>query len=180
MKKYIFLILIGFFLITNPTYSFDIQETTKTVLSNIDTTISKLGNIIPDSVNINMPDTLISEDFKGAAGIFYNDVKQALSVLAKGLGTSVEFVWDILVKQQIVIACSLLIGLIFLIILWFKAMKMKVENFHEDYLKIIFKVVTTIALIVYNSKFIITMFTGFINPEYGAIKEILTIIERYQ
>jgi len=114
----------------------------------------------------------------------YNDVKDALSGLAEGLQVGGEQVWDILVQQQLI---GSIVWLLYLIILIPAAFILKyaiseiTSNNHDTIdiyvvLIILFGIITIITIM----SFLINMnagITGFLNPEYGAIQEILELIK---
>ena len=131
----------------------------------------------------------------------YNDVKEGITGLATALKAPAEHVYTILVKQQVVNATTSLTVCIFMLllgsILFYTGYKIYV-NYNETYNKnndykpgyrrydmdegywLIFIIVGTIIFIggliglTVESKSIIT---GFFNPEYGAIKDIIGFIK---
>lgn len=116
----------------------------------------------------------------------YNDVTQGIQGLAQALKAPAEKVWEILVIQQKVNAITytvlLTVGLIICIILLFtiKWLWKKAED-DCDYqdgaiLMTILTIIAIIAEIVCTVNFVPDIITGFVNPEYGAIKEILNVI----
>jgi len=116
----------------------------------------------------------------------YGDVKTGLKAVAEGLKVGVEHVYIVLVKQQVVksITWTLLIILSFIsICLWFKAYKSK-EVWFDGSDATGLGVVRTIQLILSSLIFVIsilyinTIITGFINPEYGALEEVVDFIGR--
>jgi len=129
--------------------------------------------IIPDTTQV----TLIK---------VYNDVTQGIQGLAQALKAPAEKVWEILVVQQKVNAITytilLIIGLIVCIILLFTVRWLwKKADDEYDYQDIailitILTIIAIIAEIICIVNFVPDTITGFINPEYGAIKEILNVI----
>jgi hypothetical protein len=116
----------------------------------------------------------------------YEDVKAGVSGLAKSLKVPAEHVYTVLVRQQIVHSCVWLILLIIagLMLLFFsKGSRNKEERWINDdggpeaiiFLRI-FQILCGIILFVASVVNIDTIFTGFINPEYGAIKDIISFI----
>lgn len=110
-----------------------------------------------------------------------------LQKLSASLGTTVEHLWEILIKQVYVdaIGCCLVIGiaLVFGIAwtfyskFWYK--KIKEDNWHKDG----FTTNIVISIIVYLVLFIIlgdnlySIFSCLYNPEYQALQEILKYIK---
>jgi len=131
----------------------------------------------------------------------YNDVKEGIAGLATSLKAPAEHVYEILVKQQVVNATTSLIFCVFMLllgcILFYTGYRIYV-NYNENYNRIndykfghrrydmdegywtIFLIVGGIIFAVgligltVESKSIIT---GFFNPEYGAIKDIISFIK---
>jgi hypothetical protein len=121
----------------------------------------------------------------------YSDVKESLKGLGEALEVGASHVYTFLVKQQMIIAVTYslfgVIGLIFAMN-WFKAynnvkeiwfLQVEYESDNPTGIMIIrtaqiaFSIIMIVAFIV-NLNVVIT---GFFNPEYGAMKEILTLIK---
>jgi hypothetical protein len=113
----------------------------------------------------------------------YNDVTQGIQGLAQALKAPAEKVWEVLVVQQKVNAIAytilLIVGLIICIVLVF-IIKWLWKNTDDGEDGAIFMTIVTIILIIAEIICIIVftpdIITGFVNPEYGAIKEILNVI----
>jgi hypothetical protein len=116
----------------------------------------------------------------------YNDVKGALNGLASGLKVGTEHVYAVLIKQQLVSSIVYLITLIISIIVsiflvkYIKALVKTAEDAYDDFgyyfLCILFGIIILIMFII-SICHMESMITGFINPEYGAIKEIIDKIK---
>lgn len=119
----------------------------------------------------------------------YNDVKGAVSALAEGLKVGAEHVYTVLVKQQTVSAIIWLMYFVLCIpfsLLIYKAMKWAwkidepVKQFDTREGSIIaIAFGCSIILLMWISAIVKlpVIFTGFFNPEYGAIKEIMNLIK---
>jgi hypothetical protein len=129
----------------------------------------------------------------------YNDVKdqgsniqKTLKSLASSLKVTVDKVWDILVKQQLVYSIAYLIGMILTLFSWFhfyyrinqgnkntreKYSGYKVWRDSDTAVCIISGTMALIGTIVSIVHFQ-SMLTGFINPEYGAIETILKTAQK--
>jgi len=119
--------------------------------------------------------------------VIYNDAKEALSQLGAALKVGAEHVYEVLVRQQVVESITyLVVGLvsvIFLIICYKQANKVQFDNYNNitkgginmTY-AVCFGVVGVITglFALFNIQ---TIVTGFVNPEYGAIKTILDTIK---
>lgn len=166
MKKLI-LLLIGIILSVN----IFCQTDTVYITHKKDTTKIPAG-ILPDSTKL-------------TALKVYNDTKAGITGIAKALKAPVEHIYYILVKQQIVTA--VVWGFLFIIAIcflfnFFKALK-STEEWTNDYDASVLGVYRMIQGILSCILLIICLFnidnivTGIINPEYGAIKDIMDFIK---
>jgi len=137
----------------------------------------------------------VYQDTKGATGTvygdaklviseLYDDAKSAVGAIAEALGTTAEYVWPILVKQKIVdsIAYSLSLLLIFISgALLLRAGYLGDTKWDWDDNEA-FTACTIGALLLAGSLIALVFLSkeiamGFINPEYGAIMDILDLIK---
>ena len=121
----------------------------------------------------------------------YNDVKEGIAGLATALKAPAEHVYEILVRQQIIYSLIhlivLLIGLIGLIltwkyILWINTPKADDKNsrvYYDENWAFFPAILGIISIIMFGIGLINidVIFTGFLNPEYGAIKDIINFIK---
>jgi len=113
----------------------------------------------------------------------YRDVKSVISSLAESLKVGTEHVYEVLVRQQVVNAITwLFVYAIFITgcIIWYR----KVDKWWDDcsssdqggLMFACFAIgLTTLIVILWNIE---TVVTGFVNPEYGAIKQIIELLHR--
>lgn len=117
----------------------------------------------------------------------YQDIKVAIAALAESLGVAAEHVYEVLVKQQtveaIIYLIILLIGVACFIILFKTIPKMEFKDMDPatpkdtTYLILCIGVgIIGIFTICAGLMNIGTIITGFINPEYSAIKEIMEML----
>lgn len=129
-------------------------------------------------------DSIVVDTSKVTEREVYNNIKQAISGLSEGLKIGADKVYNVVLKQQIVnsviFLVFLLLGIIELIIasIILKKAEASTKAIQEDILivaGIILLVLGAIMFLIglYNINEIIT---GFINPEYGAIKDIMNFI----
>lgn len=136
----------------------------------------------------------IIDSSKLTAGKVYDDVKTALSGIAVGLKTSAEHVYPILVKQQQVKSITnlsimgmttlLFLGLLIGMVKNFKLYHKVGHSFNGDdlgnhassILLIVFTIICFIILMVVVGNLFSETVTGFVNPEYGAIKDIFDFV----
>jgi len=127
-------------------------------------------------------DTIVSTvDTSSLYRTIYNDAKAGLKGLASALSVGVEHVYIVLVKQQVVKAIQwIILGLIPMILfivfgkpIWRWAAKNAQESDgFSIFLAGIFFVTTFISMIV-GIFHIDVIITGFVNPEYGAMEQIM-------
>lgn len=107
----------------------------------------------------------------------YNDAKAGIQGLASALKVGAEHVYLVLVKQQLVYSICWLISWILIIIVLTYFIKFAKHVWKEDDEGgLVVSFVIGICLIVWlsiNLCHIDNMVTGFVNPEYGAIMEIM-------
>ena len=155
----------------------------QTVTSVIDSTKSVVSNAIDSTKTavkkgIGIVDT--SSNFK----MVYTDIKDGITALALGLRVGAEHVYMVLVKQQIVYAIVyLLVGLfaLFLIVNWINGYKDKQKWYDDDITGL--GIIKTIQIVIGGIMLVVFLFhidsivMGFVNPEYGAIQEIIDIVK---
>ena len=115
----------------------------------------------------------------------YGDAKEALSGLGQALKVGSEHVYGILVKQQIVNSITWLVMLILFIITTLLSIKLLIysHTIDEDWgdsigtMSIIGIIVSGILLIICICQ-IDVIVTGFVNPQYGALKDIMDFINK--
>jgi len=156
----------------------------QTVASVIDSTKSVVSNAIDSTKTavkkgIGIVDT--SSNFK----MVYTDIKDGITALALGLRVGAEHVYMVLVKQQIVYAIVyLIVGLfaLFLIVNWINGYKDTKQKWLDGDMTGL-GVIKTIQIFIAGIMFIVFLFhidsivMGFVNPEYGAIQEIIDIVK---
>ncbi len=124
----------------------------------------------------------------------YTDVKAGIAGLATGLKVSAEKVWDILVLQQLVYSITALLFSIILAVisnilisrgwkLWQKAKKeeSRYEVDFDDGIwfgMIMLGTIILITGITFTGFNLNNVITGFINPEYGAIQDIVSFVNK--
>lgn len=145
----------------------------------------QVDKILNDSKN---EVSTVYSDSKQVASIVYKDVKSlspkvesAIKLLATELKTTTNALWDILVRQQLVGAIAILLCLIGTILSWIHfwyRFNVACENrwgvrgcAHYE-LSCIMCAAISIAGSVLTIMHFNDMLTGFINPEFGALKTI--------
>ena len=148
-----------------------------------------------DSVTTVANDVASVVDTSKVSKQIYTDVKAGIAGLATGLKVSAEKVWDILVLQQLVYSITaLLFGIILTIIsstlinrgwkLWQKAKKEEGSHYRVDFEDgiwcgmIILGSLILITGITFTGFNLNSVITGFINPEYGAIQDIVSFVNK--
>lgn len=152
----------------------------------VDSTIQQGKNFVGEQIK--NADTLISTtDTAKLSHKIYADVKTAVTSIASALKVGAEHVYEVLIRQQYVNAIPyLLLGLmgLFFAINWVKAAKNKEEKWLDDEDDLnplgIFRIIQFVATCVMLGLFMFNLdviTTGFINPEYGAMGQILKWIK---
>jgi len=142
--------------------------------------VSSLLATSQDTLKVPIPDSTAL-----TAGKVYNDVKAGLSGLSQSLKVGAEYVFTIMVKQQVVEAISCLILLVlalFLIVNWFYAYKSTERWYNSDDPTLIgvvrvFQLFFGTVMVLISLFNIDTIVMGFINPEYGAVKDIIEFVK---
>ena len=121
--------------------------------------------------------TKVSTEINSVVSNFYDKTTEVISNLAKSLKVPAEHVYGVLVKQQVVKSWTWVIVdlALFLIagILWVSWLKDKRDRDEWWGLPTFF----TIVFLGFFAGSISTIVTGFVNPEYGAINEILNLLK---
>jgi hypothetical protein len=158
-----------------------IANTDSSAISSIITTT---GNVI-DSTKQAITETLSVVDTSSNFKNIYNDLKGGVAAIAQSLKIGAEHVFIVLVKQQVVNAIVYLVLALIGIILAFAAYRqwgLIKYNAKGDLVEVrpvvftvIFGVLSFILLIItiFN---IDTIIMGFVNPEYGAIQDIIKFV----
>lgn len=146
------------------------------------------ANIVTEVVDSTKSAVNKSVEFVDTSSTFktiYSDIKSGIVGLATALKVTAEHVYTILVKQQVVNSIIyLILGIISIIFIinWIKKYKSNEE--WEDYgnptalgVVRITQIIIGFILLVISLLNIDIIITGLINPEYGAIKEILNFIK---
>ena len=137
-------------------------------------TLDSIKTVAKNSINV--IDT--SSNFK----MIYNDIKDGITGLAVGLKVGSEKVWDILVLQQHVKSYVYILMYLFSfisLIFFFKFYKSKEIWLNEYDSPTLLGVLRLLQVLISLIVFLIatfnidTILTGFINPEYGAIQDII-------
>lgn len=115
----------------------------------------------------------------------YGDAKEALSGLGQALKVGSEHVYGILVKQQIVRSIVWLVLLVVFSITTVLSTKLLIycAKSDEDYSDVLgpfslFACVASIIILIACICQVDVIVTGFINPQYGALKDIMDFINK--
>jgi uncharacterized membrane protein YcjF (UPF0283 family) len=120
--------------------------------------------------------TKVSTEVNSIVDNVFDKTSEAVKELSQALKVPAEHVYSILVKQQLTrsyvwtfINSFLLLACIVLWIFWIRDLENK-----EDWWGL--PVTTSVIFIIIFISSVGTIATGFINPEYGAIREIMNIL----
>ena len=168
----------------------------------IEQTLSKSNNFLDNTVNKTSNGIgTIYGDGKAVVGTLYGDSKEAVkyltpkiekavSEIASGLKVGTKYVWNILVKQQRVWSWCYLIGFIVSIISWFhfyyrfkkgndeldNAGEWKTSNIAMCWLSL----GLSLTLSYFSFQYLVPMMTGFINPEFGAMQNVIEVAKSFK
>lgn len=110
----------------------------------------------------------------------YNDAKQVIAQLAKALQIGTEHVYEVVVKQQLVHSITWLIIYLVGFTSIYLSLKKTVNLVQEDDDWINLLIPLSIVALVFMVTFVWTIddvVTGFVNPEYGALRTIMNLIK---
>ena len=134
------------------------------------------------TVDTTSKSTVITDSTSLAFTKVYNDVKESILGLAEALKTPAEHAYEILVRQQIINSLSGTILIIVMLILLFISIRYLMACYNDNNIKdisgpillLVVVSVTTFIILVSTGSDILT---GFFNPEYGAIKDIVNFVK---
>lgn len=171
MKK-IFLVMLTIML-TNFTFASETSDVANKVVDNTSSGVERLY-----------------EDGKVLGKEISDKAEKVIVQLAKGLKITSSEVWNILVQQQRVYSWTIFIGLIISLVSWghfyyrFKVYKSDLteKGKPKEHNGIITTVTFLSALVmsVLVSIHFYDMMTGFLNPEYGAMKHIIEVAKTFK
>lgn len=174
MKKVLSILMVFGLLFTSQTKAFNVSQTLDSVKS--------IATSIKDSAVQSVKGVDTSSTFKA----MYSDFKQGIVALASSLKVGAEHVYGVLVRQQVVYAIVYLvlsiIGFI-LILNWIKKYKDDKEEWvgNEEPTGLgvirIIQIVVAFIMIFIGIVNIDLIMTGFINPEYGAIQDVIEMVK---
>lgn len=166
-------------------FLFVISFTNAQVLDSIASKTKQVVTTTKEAVKDSVAVVDTSSNFK----LIYTDIKTGITALAQGLKVGIEHVYMVLVKQQIVnsiVYLFIFILAIVSIIICYKQwgkIEVVIVNYSSDVKEVrpLVGAVTFGALgFILSLIFLVnidTMIMGFVNPEYGAIQEIISVVK---
>jgi hypothetical protein len=122
-------------------------------------------------------DVVTAVDTSSNFKLIYNDFKSGIEAAASALKVGAEHVYIVLVKQQIVKSITHLVVILLTILFGYLLYKaLMYDKYEDDSVKIpigFFGLCFMLFMITYCFVGLQDMITGFVNPEYGAMKEII-------
>lgn len=124
-------------------------------------------------------------DTSSTVKAIYSDLKEAVIWLAKGLQTSVEHVFYVLVKQQYMLAALDLFKLLVLLFIFWRA-TVYIKNKPVDWTNTLNADITKVLYLCFSIFFIYlafyyylpSIFQRFINPEYPVYLQVIEIVKQ--
>ena len=170
---------------------------TMSLQANIHSTIKKVNSVVTKADSTVKELTSIPDSSKATFNAIYNDVKEGVVGLASALKVGAEHVYAVLVKQQIVYAIVYLLVLVFSIALlkfaysqynvydvkeiaWAKETQRRSTEiyFHISFVYFLASLITGAIMLLVGICNIDNIIMGFVNPEYGAIKDIMDFVKK--
>ena len=150
-----------------------------TINANVVTDLAKTANNIVDSTKVATVNAVKTVDTSSNFKMIYSDWKDGITALAASLKVGAEHVYVILVKQQIVNSISYLIIYILVAFLWYALVKnwKQISNDTDDLGNIFGGVVLSIVTVTLLAFTLKTTIMGFVNPEYGAIQDVIEFVK---
>lgn len=180
MKKFLILILVAILSIGGISAKSD--KTGKVITDGIETvygdTKSTIGEVYGDAKSAV---TTIYGDMKDITAEIYPDVKNAITEIARGLGVGAEYVWTVLVRQQVVLGITELIELLLILSLIIAGIVWLWKTIKKNE-AISWKVLPGAFLILFGTLMfgrvdLIIIVQGLVNPDFGAINYVLDFIK---
>jgi hypothetical protein len=124
-------------------------------------------------------------DLKGAGQYFTPKIESAVEQIAKGFKVGTVYLWNILVKQQRVWSWCYLIGILTALFAWgrfYYTIKQGNANTdaagewknHNVWISFV-TLSVAVVLSFFSFQHIVPMMTGFINPEFGAMQNVIEV-----
>lgn len=183
MKKIKFLIATFIFFYTS--FASTAKPTNNLVTDVKNTTIG-----IVDSTKSAVTGAVKTVDTSSNFKMIYSDLKDGVVALGQSLKVGAEHVYKVLVKQQIVKAVVFIFVFLVSLITGILCYKQwgKIETVEERYqtsvkevrpfvFTIVFGLISFITFLVFIFN-VDTMIMGFVNPEYGAIQDVIHFVQR--
>jgi len=157
--------------------------------------VSSRANNVIDKIDSTAKSAYQTVDTSSTFKTMYKDVKEGILGLAEGLKVGAEHVYEVLVKQQVVYSITSIVAYIVLLIttvLFYKRFRINVirtetegDPWYKDDWDNHFQIISTLLLTCMWFAILATYFsftidrtiTGLINPEYGAIREIISFVK---
>ncbi len=130
-----------------------------------------------DSIMVKVPDTAAL-----TVREVYTDVKAGLTGIAQALKVPAEHVYGVMIKQQIVksvvdlILILIAVAVFVLLMKYYKYLRNKDASEPQHFFGAAFGSIGAFIYIGWAMSHLGEMVTGFINPEYGALKDIFEFI----
>jgi hypothetical protein len=180
MRKILVLILVAVLSIGGISAKSD--KTSKVITDGIETVYDDTkGTITEVYSDAKSAVTTIYGDMKDVTAEIYPDVKNAITEIAKGLGVGAEYVWTVLVKQQVVLGITELIELLLILcliiigVVWLWKTIKKNEAISWVVLPGAFLIL--FGTLMFGRVDLITIIQGLVNPDFGAINYVLNFIK---
>jgi len=108
----------------------------------------------------------------------YQDIETAINTLATELKVTADHVYGVLIRQQTINAIHIIIIDALLLIFSIICIIVCIKNVNTDLTEVMIATtaISSIITIIVMAGTLPSMLTGFVNPEYGAIQDIMRMI----
>lgn len=187
MKNKLIIVFVMFIGLFSPIFASDSQQNTFAADNNTQNATQTVT--LEQVTNKNSLENVTSAQYAKLLEKFGNKLDEYINVVAEKMGVGVEYVWPLFVKQQVINSIVWIIGILFGYIVcggfFFMARKCKEKSSFdchgnpensETVFRIIGFVGGCLTFIISSWVFLdrlSVIVTGFANPEYGAIKQIV-------
>jgi hypothetical protein len=181
MKEYLVLVLV----LIGTALGSQATETNK-IVNQVGTAVQSVSDAA-DSLTVSVGQTVARVDTSRLYKSIYQDMKTGLQAMAESLKVGAEHVYKVMVMQQVVKAVHQLslgiLSIILLILFYLSAREVDFDSYNDSISSVPLLLTATSTGVIGGVLFISTLFQidvivmGLVNPEYGAILDIIGVVK---
>jgi phosphoribosylformylglycinamidine (FGAM) synthase-like enzyme len=181
MKEYLVLVLV----LIGTALGSQATETNK-IVNQVGTAVQSVSDAA-DSLTVSVGQTVARVDTSRLYKSIYQDMKTGLQAMAESLKVGAEHVYKVMVMQQVVKAVHQLslgiLSIILLILFYLSARGVDFDSYNDSISSVPLLLTATSTGVIGGVLFISTLFQidvivmGLVNPEYGAILDIIGVVK---